>query len=207
MPSPAEMIRALLSQGQPSLSAIAEAFEALGPDDRVAATRGLNRADQRRLFELAGTGAPATLEDLAPASAGPRRAVIHHGTNTLPLPASQRAFQKRFARPDDGSARLFGYNEAPTRWLIGPGYFVTHSTEGESAWAPRGAIVVNYFLIPDGPVPDGWPPVIPNTQGLQWFVYNKTRDFMRRVSDHLTIGAAYKEEKALDHYFTLVRED
>ena len=53
MPSPAEMIRALLSQAQPSLPTIAEAFEALSPEDRVAATRGLNRADQRRLFELA----------------------------------------------------------------------------------------------------------------------------------------------------------
>ncbi len=60
--------------------------------------------------------------------------------------------------------------------------------------------------MPDGPVPDGWPEVIPNSKGLQRFVYYQTRDFMRRVSKHVTIGAAYKVEKKLDHYFVLVRE-
>ena len=30
---------------------------------------------------------------------------------------------------------------------------------------------------------------------------------MRRVSQHVSIGAAYKGEKPLDHYFTLCRED
>ena len=29
---------------------------------------------------------------------------------------------------------------------------------------------------------------------------------MRKVSDRVSIGAAYKVEKALDHYFVLVRE-
>jgi hypothetical protein len=48
--------------------------------------------------------------------------------------------------------------------------------------------------------------VIPNTQGLQRFVYHKTRDFMRRLSTHVTIGAAFKEEKAHDHYFILCRQ-
>ena len=32
-------------------------------------------------------------------------------------------------------------------------------------------------------------------------------DFMRRVSQHVSIGAAYKGEKKLDHYFVLVRQD
>jgi hypothetical protein len=30
---------------------------------------------------------------------------------------------------------------------------------------------------------------------------------MRRVSAHVTVGAAYKGEKSLDHYFMLCRED
>jgi hypothetical protein len=30
---------------------------------------------------------------------------------------------------------------------------------------------------------------------------------MRRLSRHVTIGAAYKGERPLDHYFVLVRED
>ena len=48
--------------------------------------------------------------------------------------------------------------------------------------------------------------MVPNTQGLQRFVYHRTRDFMRGVSAHVSIGAAYKVEKSLDHYFVLVRE-
>ena len=47
----------------------------------------------------------------------------------------------------------------------------------------------------------------PNSEGLQRFIYMGTRDFMRRVSEHVSIGAAYKGEKPLDHYFTLCRED
>jgi hypothetical protein len=55
-------------------------------------------------------------------------------------------------------------------------------------------------------VVEGWPKVVANNVGLQVLVYNGTRDFMRRVSDHVSIGAAYKGENPLDHYFTLVRE-
>ena len=66
--------------------------------------------------------------------------------------------------------------------------------------------MVDYFQIPDGPVPEGWPRVIPNTRGLQTFVYHRTRDFMRKVSKHVTIGAAYKVERPLDHYFVLCRQ-
>ena len=58
-----------------------------------------------------------------------------------------------------------------------------------------------------GPVPDGWPRVRPNSQGLQYFVYHRTRDFMRRVSKTVSIGAAYKVERPLDHYFLLSRRD
>ena len=32
-------------------------------------------------------------------------------------------------------------------------------------------------------------------KGLQVLVYHKTRDFMRKVSAHVSIGAAYKKEK------------
>ena len=105
-----------------------------------------------------------------------------------------------------GSARLFGYNDAPSRGLVGPGYFVAHDTASEPAWQERGAVVVDYFLVPDAPVAEGWPAVKQNHEGLQRWVYFHTRDFMRRVADGVTIGAAYKEDKALDHYFVLVRQ-
>ena len=132
--------------------------------------------------------------------------MIHDGRNTLPLPGGLKLFQKRFAKPESGGERLFGYNQSPFLSTIGPGFFVAVPTAGNPAWEARGAVVVDYFQIPDGPVPEGWPKVIPNTKGLQTFVYNRTRDFMRRVSQHVTIGAAYKEENALDHYFVLCKQ-
>jgi hypothetical protein len=42
--------------------------------------------------------------------------------------------------------------------------------------------------------------------GLQTLVYHQTRDFMRRVSSHVTIGAAYKKERALNVHFILCRD-
>ena len=52
---------------------------------------------------------------------------------------------------------------------------------------------------------EGWPRVVDNHWRLQRFVYDETRDFMRSVSAHVSIGAAYKREKPLDHYFVLCR--
>ena len=70
----------------------------------------------------------------------------------------------------------------------------------------RGAIVVDYFEVPDGAVPAGWPPIVDNAWRLQRLVYHHTRDFLRRVSAHVAIGAAYKDERPLDHYFVLCRQ-
>ena len=190
-----------------SLEALAAYLDGLAPAERLAETRTLSRRDQRRLYQRAAGSAPLTLDDFVPASIGPRIEVIHHGRNTLPLPAPLRLFQKRMCRPETGKGRLFGYNQSPFIRPIGPGFFVTIPTAGKSAWEARGAIVVDYYQVPDGPVAAGWPEVIPNSKGLQRFVYHHTRDFMRRVSAHVTVGAAYKGEKSLDHYFMLCRED
>jgi len=103
------------------------------------------------------------------------------------------------------AARLFGYNEGPTRRVVGPGYFVAIPTSERPAWSARGAVVVDYYQVPDGPVVDGWPRVVANDWRLQRLVYHETRDFMRRVSTHVSIGAAYKRERPLDHYFVLCR--
>jgi hypothetical protein len=176
-------------------------------DERVAATRTLNRAQQRTLYTRASLAPAVTLEHFVPKGRPDRTEVRHHGRNTLPLPAPFRVFEKRFCRPTDGTERLFGYNEGASRGWIGPGYFVARSTRDNPVWAARGDIVVDYYEVPDGPVADTWPPVVPNSQGLQMFVYKGTRDYMRRVSEHVSIGAAYKGERALDHYFVLVRED
>ena len=63
--------------------------------------------------------------------------------------------------------------------------------------------------MPRGAVPSDWPTVVPNHRGLQFFVYNKTRDYLRRVCDGVLIGSAYKtflgREWKLDSYFLLIR--
>lgn len=194
----------LLRKNAP-LARLAELLDGLTHEERLRALSTSTRADQRALYNAAKEAPPLTLDFFVPAGTAPRVAIHHKGRNSLPLPAPLRSFEKRFARPEDGSARLFGYNEGLTRAWIGPGFFVARPTAGNRAWEERGAVVIDYFQVPDGPVPEGWPKVVPNSRGLQAFVYNGTRDFMRRVSEHVSIGAAYKGEDALDHYFTLCR--
>ena len=200
-------LAAMLAESSPSLSDIAAFLDGADHDTRVAETRTLGRAQQRSLYELAAAAAPLTFDDFLPPDRAPLTPVRHHGTNTLPLPSAFRVFEKRFCRPAGDVAGLFGYNHGATEGIIGPGYFVTIPTAGNDAWEARGAIVVDYFQVPDGEVPAAWPKVKPNSSGLQRLVYYQTRDFMRRVSTHVTIGAAYKVEKPLGHFFTLVRQD
>ena len=195
----------LIADPATDIAAIARHLDGLDARARAAEVLGLDRSTQRTLFEKAAAAAPIDLAHfVGDAAAGVE--VIHDGRNTLPLPGPLRGFQKRFCRPADGSARLFGYNEGPTRRVVGPGYFVAVPTAGRPAWQARGAIVVDYFQIPDGPVAAGWPPVVANDWRLQRLVYHHTRDFMRRVSAHVSIGAAFKEERPLDHYFVLCRQ-
>lgn len=188
------------------IEAIAAYLDCLGHAERWEACDSLGRKAQRALYQKAVASAPLTLDSLVPPVYEELHPVHHQGRNTLPLPSSHRRFEKRFARAMDESASLYGYNEAPSRPWIGPGYFVAYETRGYRDWQEHGGIVVDYYQVPTGQVPDGWPEVVPNSKGLQWFVYNGTRDFLRKVSEHVTIGAAYKGDKALDHYFVLCRE-
>ncbi len=201
-----DLARMILDETTP-VSAIAETLDRVSSDERIDAVRTLDRTQQRRLYQKAADSPALELAHFVPEHVGPLHEVRHFGRNTLPLPPPHRFFEKRFCRPDDGTARLIGYNHAPSKWIVGPGYFVLMPTVGHFAWEARGALVVDYFQVPDGPVPAHWPSVIPNTRGLQRFVYNGTRDFMRRVSAHVSIGTAFKGEQALDHYFVLCRLD
>ena len=197
----------MLASEQTTIAEIGAWLDAASPDARVAAVFELDRKGQRQLYRRAARGAAITLEHFVPHHVASVTAVHHRGKNSLPLPRKHRFFEKRFSRPAAGGQRLFGYNESPSKGLVGPGYFVAEPTSAQPAWSERGPVVVDYFQVPDAAVPAGWPQVIPNSQGLQRFVYKGTRDFMRRVAAHVSIGAAYKGEKALDHYFVLVRQD
>jgi hypothetical protein len=189
------------------LDMIAAYLDGLSHDERLAETRTLGRSDQRSLYQAAERAAPIGLEHFVAAGTAARTPVRHHGKNTLPLPYALRLFEKRFAKPETGDERLFGYNQSPFIGTIGPGFFVAQPTSGNADWEARGGVVIDYFQHPDGPVPEDWPPVVPNTKGLQRYVYHRTRDFMRVVSARVSIGAAYREETALDHYFVLCREE
>jgi len=189
-----------------SIERIGALLDDLTHPQRLEALGVLGRDEQRRLYAKASVAPPVTLEHFVPEDRGDVEAVRHHGKNTLPLPKAHRFFAKLFCRPRDGSPRLFGYNDSPSGPIIGPGYFVAVPTAGHGRWVTRGSVVIDYFQVPDGDVPANWPKVVRNGQGLQRFVYDGTRDFMRRVSTHVSIGAAYKGAKPLDHYFVLCRE-
>lgn len=194
------------------IEAIGAYLDGLDGETRWREAKQLDRDRQRTLYEKAAHARPIDIAHFV-GDAPPRREVIHDGVNTLPLPRAWKRFQKRFCRPDangnghgNGDGRLFGYNEGPSRGVIGPGFFVAVPTVDRPQWSARGGVVVDYFQVPDGPVAEGWPRVVPNDWRLQRFVYNETRDFMRRVSQHVSIGAAFKREKPLDHYFVLCRK-
>ena len=191
--------------GRANRDDIAAYLDSLDHARRVLELSRLSRGDQRELFKLVSGAAPLTLEHFVPAGISAVQEVIHYGKNTLPLARVSR-FEKRFCSPVDGGGRLFGYNEGWTRPFVGPGYFVAVPTEGRGDWQERGALVIDYLQLPAGPLPRGWPAVVPNSAGLSRVVYYGTRDFMRRVSSHVSIGAAFRGERALGTWFTLCRE-
>ncbi len=195
----------LVDDPQIGIAAIGQYLDGLDAGQRWSEVGALGRSRQRELYTKAAQ-APAIDFAHFVGAAKVREEVIHDGANTLPVLPPLRRFQKRFCRPDHGE-RLFGYNEGPTRRLIGPGYFVAIPTAERPVWSGRGAVVVDYFQVPDDRVASGWPRVVDNHRGLQRFVYQQTRDFMRRVSAHVSIGAAFKREQPLDHYFVLCRRD
>jgi len=182
---------------------IAHHLDALDQPGRIDELHALGASEQKRLYEIAADAPPLDLAFFVPPGVPDRREVIHFGKNSQPV---FRLFQKRWCRPQGRPDELYGYNETFVRPLIGPGYFVAHPTD-EGGSDPRGAVVVDYYRVPEGPVADGWPMVRPNARGLQRFVYDKTRDYMRRVSAHCSIGIAYRLEKRVMGYFVLCRDE
>lgn len=187
-----------------SADAISSALDALTDAERWQAIRRSDRDLQRRLFALAA-GSTVRIDDLVP-DATALEEVVHLGVNTLPVPWALRRFEKRFCRAEEDASVLYGYNEGPLRRIIGPGYFVARDN-AQTEWAERGGVVVDYWEVPAGRVVAEWPRVVPNERGLQRNVYAHTRDFLRRLSTHVTIGMATKDDQPLDHFFLLCRRD
>lgn len=174
-------------------------LDALSHRERVAAIRTLKPPSLMALWEMA-EGTHLTLADLVPESVGPLTPVIHYGQNTLPVFS---AFEKRFCRPAAGcnEGLLYGYNEGPTRPLVGPGYFVVRETPGST----KGPVVVDYFGTPTEK-PASWPEIASTDWGVPALVYGYMHDYLRRVSSHVTVGRAWKFHKQTSNLFLLCRE-
>lgn len=191
-----------LVRSQEKVQGIAAHLDALEQVERLREVYALSASDQERLYETAADAPALDLDYFVPPGVADGCEVIHHGKNSQP---ALRMFQKRWCRPEGRAGELWGYNETVVRPLIGPGYFVAYAS-AENGTDVRGAVVVDYFQVPHGATPAGWPRVRPNSRGLQMFVYNKTRDYMRRVSEHVSIGIAYRKESRVMGYFVLCRE-
>ena len=178
------------------LAGLAGHFDGLDDGARAAAAGTLDAREQARLYEAAAGFRPLTLADFVPERVAPLEEVIHSGRNSL---AMFTRFEKRFCRPLTGEARLWGYNEQSLKWLTGPGYFVCYPIDA-------GQVLIDYCEVPPGK-PDAWPPILPNSARLSRFVYYRTRDTMRGVSPHVSIGRAAREGKPMDNWFVLCRRE
>ena len=157
-------LQSMLDEPGTGIEEIASWLDGLDHGGRTQAAFSLDRAGQRAMYERAAAGPAITLDHFVPDGVPDRTPVIHHGRNTLPLPASQKLFQKRFSRPQSDDAwcgrGLYGYNEAPTRRLIGPGYFVAMPTravthiQNTAPGPPRWIAVATPAILPVPTVAD-----------------------------------------------------
>ena len=189
-------IHKFLSRVSPDLAALADFLDHLAPPARLRQVRSLGAREQANLFDAAAGFRPVHLTDFVPAGTPPFHEVIHHGRNSLP---TFRFFEKRFCLPEARTDELWGYNEWTFRALTGPGYFIARQ-------ASEFEVAIDYYEVPPAR-PASWPPILPNSARLSRFIYYQTRDFMRGVSRHVTIGRATREGKAVDNWFVLCRAD
>lgn len=188
--------------GQVDLPGLSRYLDGLASAPRVAATVSMTPRQQARLYEAAQGFRALTIDHFVPQGVAPLTEVRHAGKNSIPLVSR---FEKRFCRPAAGSDRLWGYNQNPRaiQPATGPGYFVCYAIDA-------GQVLIDYCEVPtDKPQgkPDGWPAVRPNSAGLSRFIYNRTKDTMRGVSSHVSIGRAARDGKAMDNWFVLCRRD
>lgn len=184
--------------GKVDVKGLSGHLDALDSTARVREARSLSGREQAALFEAAKGFRPLTIEDFVSRKTKPMQQVIHCGRNSMPLFST---FEKRFCRPDaaDKTDELWGYNEQMMKTFTGPGYFITRQ-------ADAGEVVIDYFSVPPR-APEGWPEILPNSARLSRFVYYQTRDYMRGVSGHVSIGRATRNGKPMDNWFVLCRQD
>lgn len=190
-------IHDFVNTGKVDLAALAGFLDGLPHAARLEEVRALSGKEQAALFEAAKGARALSLADFVPDTTAPMREVIHHGKNSLPMFSH---FQKRFCKPDAAASELWGYNEQAMKWATGPGYFKARAIDA-------GQVLIDYFEVPQGAPPAGWPNILPNSARLSRFVYFHTQDTMRAVSKHVSIGRAARDGKWMDNWFALCRQE
>jgi hypothetical protein len=193
--TPPHALRRLIRETPADPRKIAAFLDVLTDSERVNAVRGLGPGALRALWALVEDFAEMTLADLVPRTMPPYEPVIHYGRNSLPVFA---LFEKRFYRMGDGST-VGGANFQTLSPLTGPGYFIARKEDGR----PEG--LIDYRTLPKDK-PAEFPEIRDNDSGLARLVYGSMVDSVRRVSEHVSIGAAARDGKPLDAYFVLCRE-
>ena len=187
-------IHTYLAAASVDLVGLADYLDHLDAVTRLREVRSLGKLEQVRLFEAAAGARAITLAHFVPTGTLPLREVVHLGRNSLP---AFHDFEKRFCLSDTRSDELWGYNEHALKALTGPGYFVVRETS-------HAEMVIDYTEIPPRR-PDAWPPIQPNSARFGRFIYYQTRDIVRAVSEHVTIGRDTRNGRPLDRWFVLCR--
>jgi hypothetical protein len=182
------------------MRALSSHLDALAHPARRAACLSLSRAEQAALYDAAKGFRPITVDSFVPTDVADRTPVIHHGKNSLPL---FTRFQKRFCRAggstESGARELWGYNHQWYSFFSGPGYFVAYDIAD-------GQVLLDYTRLPPETIPI-WPRILSNKSRLSRWIYNGTKDAMRGVSEHVTIGRAARAGVDMPNWFVLCRED
>ncbi|MDP3274523.1 MAG: hypothetical protein Q8Q09_04960 [Deltaproteobacteria bacterium] len=180
------------------IASLAARLDGMTHHERVRHVCDLGAREQAQLFDAAKGVRKLSIEDFVPERLGELTQVVHHGRNSLPV---FTRFEKRFCRApqQDHPGELWGYNEQIMKLVTGPGYFVAYNV-------PDDEVLIDYTRVPPRGAP-GWPAVLPNSARLSRVIYNGTKDLMRGVSKHVSIGRAARAGKDMDNWFVLVRED
>lgn len=190
-------LKELLRSPQISLEVVTKHLDGLAHADRVEQVTDLGRKAQEKLWKLAESSRPLTLDFVVPPDAPPLQYFPFEGRNSLP---TFTRFQKVFYRDLEGN--VCGYNNAWIGWLVGPGYYLTQMNPK----APEYEIQVDYTRIPTVH-PQGWPAIKSNDIFPTMFVYGGTRDNLRWVSKDVLIGRAFKMgEDPMPNWFVLCRQ-
>jgi hypothetical protein len=181
------------------LQRLGEILDGLGHEGRVHATMTWTKKQKEAIFEAAKGFRPLDLDFLVPSSVGNLVEVVHEGHNTLPMFSH---FQKRFVKLEGEDFAVAGYNKQSMQAFTGPGYFVVTKGEGDH----EGELVIDYTKVPRNK-PPSWPEIRKNEGGIAGIVNGGMVDYLRGISSHVSIGAAYKDGKPRHQWFTLVRKD